>query len=139
MQSWYLGSEAGYATANVVSGEVNPSGKMPFSIPVKLEDNAAHHFGTKAFPGDGTDVVYEEGILVGYRWHDTKKIPALFPFGYGMSYTTFSYGKMATNKKVYGKEDTSNSLLRLPMTGNVRVRKLHRFMFHNPILCWNVR
>lgn len=106
MQSWYLGSEAGYATANVVSGEVNPSGKMPFSIPVKLEDNAAHHFGTKAFPGDGTDVVYEEGILVGYRWHDTKKIPALFPFGYGMSYTTFSYGKMATNKKVYGKEDT---------------------------------
>ena len=105
MQSWYLGSEAGSATANVIAGDVNPSGKLPFSIPKKLEDNAAHSFGRYSYPGDSIKQVYLEDILVGYRWHDTKKIKPLFPFGYGLSYTTFNYGKITSDKKEYSKDD----------------------------------
>lgn len=106
MQSWYLGSEAGSATANVIAGDINPSGKLPYSIPNKLEDNGAMSFGTISYPGDSIKQIYKEDILVGYRWHDTKKIPALFPFGYGLSYTTFEYGKANTDKKEYGKDET---------------------------------
>lgn len=93
VQAWYLGSMAGKSVANVLSGSVNPSGKLPFSFPHRLEDNAAHHFGTLSYPGDSINQEYKEDILVGYRWHDTKKIPALYPFGHGLSYTTFEYGK----------------------------------------------
>ncbi|MDP4210564.1 MAG: glycoside hydrolase family 3 C-terminal domain-containing protein [Bacteroidota bacterium] len=93
VQSWYTGSEAGNALANVLSGEVNPSGKLPFSFPKKLEDNAAASFGKLAYPGDSINEYYKEDILVGYRWFDTKNIAPLFPFGYGLSYTTFAYSK----------------------------------------------
>ena len=93
VQAWYLGSEAGHALADVLGGAVNPSGKLPMSFPVKLTDNGAHAFDALCYPGDSIRVEYKEDILVGYRWHDTKKIPTLFPFGHGLSYTTFSYGK----------------------------------------------
>jgi beta-glucosidase len=93
LQSWYLGSMAGTSIADVLTGEVNPSGKLPFSFPKKLTDNGAHSFDALCYPGDSIKEVYKEDILVGYRWHDTKKIPALFPFGYGLSYTTFSFSK----------------------------------------------
>ena len=106
MQSWYLGSEAGTATANIIAGDINPSGKLPYSIPKKLEDNGAMSFGTISYPGDSIKQIYKEDILVGYRWHDTKKIPALFPFGYGLSYTKFEYGKANTDKKEYNKDET---------------------------------
>lgn len=95
VQAWYLGSEAGHVLADVLSGTVNPSGKLPISFPVKLTDNGAHSFDALCYPGDSLHVVYKEDILVGYRWHDTKKIPALFSFGHGLSYTTFTYGKAA--------------------------------------------
>ena len=95
MQGWYLGSEAGNALADVISGEVSPSGKLPFSFPKKLEDNGAHAFGELSYPGDSINQYYKEDILVGYRWFDTKKIEPLFPFGYGMSYTTFTWSKPA--------------------------------------------
>ena len=90
VQAWYLGSEAGHAIADVLSGDVNPSGKLPFTFPVKLEDNAAHHFGELSYPGDSISQYYKEGILVGYRWHDTKKIKPQFAFGHGLSYTDFN-------------------------------------------------
>lgn len=99
LQAWYLGSESGHALANVLSGKVNPSGKLPFSFPVKLEDCGAHAFDALCYPGDGTDEEYKEDILVGYRWYDTKKIPALFSFGHGLSYTTFKYGKAVLSAK----------------------------------------
>ncbi len=98
MQGWYLGSEAGNALTDVISGDVNPSGKLPFSFPKKLEDNAAHSFGKLSYPGDSVNVWYKEDILVGYRWFDTKKIEPLFPFGFGLSYTTFAYSKPAADK-----------------------------------------
>lgn len=119
IQSWYLGSESGSATANVISGEVNPSGKLPFSIQKKLEDNGAISFGTISYPGEDNKQIYKEDILVGYRWHDTKKIPALFPFGYGLSYTTFEYGKVTADQKEYGKDDVIKLSVTLTNKGNV--------------------
>lgn len=119
-QSWYLGSEAGTATANIISGKVNPSGKLPFSIPEKLEDNGAHYYGELSYPGDSNkNVYYKEDILVGYRWHDTKKTPALFPFGYGFSYTTFKFGKISTDKKIYTKNEDIEIRFDLTNTGNM--------------------
>ncbi len=93
VQGWYVGSMGGYALADVLSGKVNPSGKLPFSFPVKLSDCGAHSFDALSYPGDSINQVYKEDILVGYRWHDTKNIPSLFPFGHGLSYTKFKYGK----------------------------------------------
>lgn len=96
LQTWYLGSEAGHSFADVVFGDVNPSGKLPFSFPVKLEDSPAH-VGGKAFPNPGKSV-YEEGIYVGYRWFEHKDIKPLFAFGHGLSYTSFEYSDAKINK-----------------------------------------
>lgn len=119
MQSWYLGSEAGNATANIIAGDINPSGKLPYSVPQKLEDNGAISFGTISYPGDSINQIYKEDILVGYRWHDTKKIPALFPFGFGLSYTTFEYGKANTDKKEYNKDETIKVSLTVTNKGKI--------------------
>ena len=119
MQSWYLGSEAGNATARVISGEVSPSGKLPFSIPRRLEDNGAHYFGEKSYPGDGKTIYYMDDIFVGYRWHDTRKIPSLFPFGYGLSYTEFKYGEVSTDRKVYAEADTVKVLVKITNTDSM--------------------
>ncbi|MDR2129626.1 MAG: glycoside hydrolase family 3 C-terminal domain-containing protein [Odoribacteraceae bacterium] len=105
VQAWYGGSEAGNAIARVLDGTVNPSGKLPFTFPVRLEDNAAHAFGTTAYPGENGVESYLEDILVGYRWHDTRRVPPLFAFGHGLSYTTFEYGKPSTDKKTYARDE----------------------------------
>ena len=118
MQSWYLGSQAGTATANIICGEADPSGKLPFSIPVKLEDNSAHYFGAESYPGVNGTQYYKDDILVGYRWHDTKKIGPLFPFGYGLSYTTFQYGKAQTDKKTYRADESVKISFTLKNTGD---------------------
>ncbi|WP_291857079.1 glycoside hydrolase family 3 C-terminal domain-containing protein [Marinilabilia sp.] len=96
VQGWYLGSETGTALASVLVGDANPSGKLPFSFPVKLNDNSAHSVG--GFPGEDGQVHYTEGIFVGYRWHERENIEPLFSFGHGLSYTTFKYGKVTANK-----------------------------------------
>ncbi len=119
MQSWYLGSEAGNVTARVISGEVSPSGKLPFSIPRRLEDNGAHYFGEKSYPGDGKTIYYMDDIFVGYRWHDTRKIPSPFPFGYGLSHTEFKYGEVSTDRKVYAEADTVKVLVKITNTGSM--------------------
>ncbi len=96
VQGWYLGSEAGNALAAVLVGDVNPSGKLPFTFPVKLEDTGAHSMGE--FSKDGEEN-YGEGLLVGYRWNDAKDVAPLFAFGHGLSYTTFEYGEASINRK----------------------------------------
>jgi beta-glucosidase len=96
---------AGHAIADVISGDVNPSGKLPFTFPAKLNDNAAHYFGESSYPGDGVNQYYKEDILVGYRWHDTKKIKPLFAFGYGLSYTNFNLTDIKTDKKTYANDE----------------------------------
>ena len=119
IQAWYLGSEAGHAIADVISGDVNPSGKLPFSFPVKLSDNAAHHFGEISYPGDGTSQHYKEDILVGYRWHDTKKIKPQFAFGYGLSYSSFKVSKVKTDQKSYTSGETIKIACRVTNKGDV--------------------
>lgn len=107
VQAWFIGSEAGHAIADVLFGAVNPSGKLPMTFPVKLSDSPAHASADiKQYPGvertDGSKIVdetYSEGIYVGYRWYDTRKIRPLFAFGHGLSYTSFKYGKVTADRK----------------------------------------
>ncbi|GAB1855469.1 glycoside hydrolase family 3 C-terminal domain-containing protein [Flavobacteriaceae bacterium MHTCC 0001] len=106
LQTWYLGSMAGHAIADVISGDVTPSGKLPFSFPKKLSDNGAHSFGETSYPGVDQTQHYKEDILVGYRWHDTKNIKPLYAFGYGLSYTSFSLDNITSNKDTYTQNDT---------------------------------
>ncbi len=115
VQSWYNGSEAGSALAAVLSGDVNPSGKLPFTFPVKLTDNGAHALG--AYPGDSV-VSYKESIFVGYRWMDQHKIKPLFSFGHGLSYTTFAYGKAEISQKTMTASDSLRVSLTLKNTGS---------------------
>lgn len=119
VQGWYLGSMGGKSLADVLGGAVNPSGKLPFSFPVKLEDCGAHAFDALSYPGDSIKEVYKEDILVGYRWYDTKKIPALFPFGHGLSYTTFQYGKPVASAKKMAADGTLTVTVPVKNTGSV--------------------
>ncbi|CEN51767.1 Beta-glucosidase BoGH3A (fragment) [Capnocytophaga canimorsus] len=114
-KNWYLGSEAGNALADILAGDVNPSGKLPFTFPVKLQDNGAHAMGE--YPGSENET-YHEGILVGYRWADTKKIKPLFAFGHGLSYTTFEYGKVSADKKTMSVNDKITFSVSVKNTGN---------------------
>ena len=100
VESWFLGTQAGHAIADVLLGKVNPSGKLPFTFPVKLEDNACHALG--AYSNDSNEVVYKEGIFVGYRWAEKQDIKPLFAFGHGLSYTTFEYGEAKCRKTKNG-------------------------------------
>ncbi len=119
VQTWYLGSEAGNALSSVLSGEVNPSGKLPFTFPKQLSDCGAHSFDKLCFPGDSIREVYKEDILVGYRWYDTKAIPVQFHFGYGLSYTTFTLSKPTTDKTDYTKAETVKMTFSVQNTGKV--------------------
>jgi beta-glucosidase len=92
LQAWYPGMEGGDALARVLFGDVNPSGKLPATFPKHLIDCPAQ--ALDAYPGTNGTVTYSEGLLVGYRWYDTKRIEPLFPFGFGLSYTTFHYSQL---------------------------------------------
>ncbi|MGQ1948481.1 glycoside hydrolase family 3 C-terminal domain-containing protein [Geofilum sp. OHC36d9] len=116
VQGWYLGSETGHAMAAILVGDVNPSGKLPFSFPVKLSDNSAHSAGE--YPGKNGVVKYNEGLFVGYRWLDKQKIKPLFSFGHGLSYTTFEYGKLTLNQKSMSKKGTITCAIRIKNTGS---------------------
>ena len=123
VQAWYLGSEAGSAIASVLTGDVNPSGKLPFTFPASLQDVGAHKLGE--YPGtprsDGSPIVdqkYNEGIFVGYRWVDKEKTKPLFSFGHGLSYTTFAYGKAVADKKVMGQDEMLTITLPVTNTGS---------------------
>lgn len=92
LYAWYPGMEGGNALARVLFGDASPSGRLPFTFPARLEDSPAHALG--AYPGKDGTVRYEEGLLVGYRWFDAKKVAPLFPFGHGLSYTRFEYSNL---------------------------------------------
>ena len=96
VETWFSGTMTGHAMADVLFGDVNPSGKLPFTFPVKLEDNGAH--ATDAYHKDSLTVEYKEGIFVGYRWAEKHNIKPLFAFGHGLSYTTFEYGTARCKK-----------------------------------------
>jgi beta-glucosidase len=114
--SWFNGSEGGNALADVLFGDVNPSGKLPFTFPVTLEDSPA--YALNAYPGDSS-VNYSEGILVGYRWFDTKNIKPLFCFGHGLSFTNYIYSALKADKKKYNIDDTIKICLDIKNTGTI--------------------
>ncbi len=113
--SWYGGMEAGNAVADALSGKVNPSGKLPFTMPVVLDQSPAHALGN--FPGHNLKVTYEEDILVGYRWFDAKNIVPQFPFGFGLSYTTFELSGLKTDKAIYGMNDSIHLMFTIKNSG----------------------
>ena len=119
VQGWYMGSESGNALTDVLSGAVNPSGKLPFSFPKRLEDNSAIHFGAISYPGVNDQQNYLDDILVGYRWHDTKKIAAQFAFGFGLSYTSFVLGKPQTDASTYSKDGVIKLTVSIQNTGKL--------------------
>ena len=126
VQDWYLGTQAGHSLADVLSGDVNPSGHLPFTIPVSYADNPVQ---TEAqYPGilrdtmlDGLpvlDMEYTEGIYVGYRWYDLHG-GVLFPFGHGLSYTTFEFGEPTLSKKSMKEDGTVTVTVPVKNTGSV--------------------
>ena len=122
LQAWFLGSESGNSLADVIFGHVNPSGKLPMTFPVRLDDVAAHavgeYPGTKRADSDIVDIRYNEGVLVGYRWFDTKKIRPLFAFGHGLSYTTFGYGKLSADASKIGPDGAMTLSVDVTNTGS---------------------
>ena len=136
LQAWYGGMEGGNALAGILFGDINPSGKLPCTFPVRLSDSPAHALG--AYPGrDGVER-YSEGLLVGYRWYDTRQVAPLFPFGHGLSYTRFGYsglrivreGDPSTTPAWTVRFDVTNIGDRAGAeTAQVYVRELHPGVF----------
>ena len=120
VEGWYCGSEAGNALASILVGDVNPSGKLPFSMYAKLEDYHAHSFNDSiVYPGLNHQQIYKDDIFVGYRWSDLhKKIRPMFSFGHGLSYTTFEYGKAEIDKKVVQQGESLRVRIPVTNTGN---------------------
>ena len=128
VQGWFIGSEAGNAITDVLSGDVNPSGKLPFTFPMSLADVGAHAAGE--YPGNKAELdaskewgdtireYYNDDIFVGYRWADKEKTTPLFPFGHGLSYTTFEYGKPTADKKTMTADGTITVSVNVKNTGN---------------------
>jgi beta-glucosidase len=110
----YLGGQAvGKAVIKVLFGDVNPSGRLPETFPLKLEDNPSYLF----YGGEKDTVEYREGIFVGYRYYDKKKMDVLFPFGYGLSYTTFEYSNLITDKQRFKDNETVTVSVDVTNTG----------------------
>ena len=147
VQGWWNGIEGGHALADILYGEIAPSGKLPFTFPVKLEDSPAYALGNFPQKQEETDVFaaahrdditggqrqaaprprqrvspkayYTEGMYVGYRWFDTKNVPVMFAFGHGLSYVTFDYANIATNKSSYKANDTIEVTFDLTNNGDM--------------------
>lgn len=157
--SWFNGSEGGNALADVLLGEISPSGRLPFTIPVKLEDSPAYALGNypqndsnadvfaslvstgdttgknreeiaKGLKNDPDNAYYSEESLVGYRWFDTKKVPVMYPFGHGLTYVGFEYSKLGTDKKTYGKNDVINVTFELQNTGGMTADEVVQVYVH---------
>jgi beta-glucosidase len=118
LEVWYPGMEGGRAIANVLFGDVNPSGKLPMTFPNKIEDNSAHK-SEKTFPGVDLKVYHEEGLYVGYRHFDKENIKPLFPFGFGLSYTEFKFEEVkTTNNKIKMIQGTLEINVKITNVGN---------------------
>lgn len=157
--SWFNGSEGGNALADVLLGEISPSGRLPVTIPAKLEDSPAYAMGNYPQNNQNTDVFatlvstgdntgkepetseeepkndrdnafYTEGSLVGYRWFDTKNIPVMYPFGHGLTYTRFEYSNLRTDKKTYGLDDVITITFKLKNTGGMTADEVVQAYVH---------
>ena len=122
VQGWYGGTETGNALADVLTGKVNPSGRLPFSVPFKYEDGPIkterQYPGIKEEGDQFWQTHYDEGVYVGYRWYDSKGVPAQFPFGHGLSYTTFEYSNAKAAKSVMKADGTLKVSVDVVNTGD---------------------
>jgi beta-glucosidase len=165
--SWFNGSEAGNALADVLTGNISPSGHLPFTLPVKLEDSPAYALGNYPQGSRNSDVFanlvsnggstekneqksdqkneddpntayYSEEFLVGYRWYDTKNVKVMYPFGHGLSYTSFEYRNLKTDKVKYGTDDLIKLTFELINTGKVKGDEVVQAYVHriNPSVDW---
>lgn len=126
LQAWYLGNETGNTLADILTGEVNPSGKLPYTYYASLDQVGAHKLG--AYPGTPNvdsfgnqiwDMPYNEGIFVGYRFIDKNKLKPTFPFGHGLSYTKFEYGELTLSDKSMTADGTVKATVTLKNVGKV--------------------
>jgi len=116
IEAWYPGMEGGHVIADVIFGDVNPSGKLPLTFPKQLSDSPAHA-SERTFPGD-ENVYYDEGVFVGYRHFDTRSIEPQFPFGFGLSYTSFSYDSLQLGDTKFSADGILDLSMRLTNTGD---------------------
>ena len=116
VEAWYCGSQSGTALADIIFGDVNPSGKLPVTFPVRPEDNGAHALG--AYDPASTEAHYSEGIFVGYRWAQKKDIKPLFAFGHGLSYTTFSYSEAEISRTTMSENGNVTVSVNVTNTGD---------------------
>jgi beta-glucosidase len=115
IEAWYPGQEGGHVIADIIFGDVNPSGKLPLTFPKRLEDSPAH-LTEKRYPGN-EKVFYEENIFVGYRYFDTQNIKPLFPFGFGLSYTNFKYKNIELDKTEFSDNEKLTVSLKIENIG----------------------
>jgi beta-glucosidase len=157
--SWFNGTEGGNALADVLLGNISPSGRLPFTLPVKLEDSPAYALGnypqgnknadvfanlvsetdsiaisaekkSEALNRDPNTANYSEESLVGYRWFDTKKLPVMYPFGYGLTYTDFNYSALKTDSEKYGENDIIRVSFELKNTGKMAADEVVQVYIH---------
>lgn len=114
LEAYLCGQAAGGAAVDILYGKVNPSGHLAETFPIKLEDNPTF----LTFPGEGDNAPYPEGVFVGYRYYSTKKMPVLFPFGHGLSYTSFSIGNIKTDADTYTDRDSVKVSVDITNTGD---------------------
>ena len=135
VQAWFVGSESGEAIASVLMGDVNPSGKLPFTWYASLDQCGAH--ATGSYPGTWRedrqiiDEEYKEGIFVGYRWMDKGKRAPLFAFGHGLSYTTFQLGKLTADKRQMTADETLTFTIPVTNTGKVAGAETVQLYIHD--------
>jgi len=151
---WFNGSEGGHALADVLLGKLSPAGRLPFTLPVKLEDSPAYALGNypqtdevksdifinlvdgaqaeRSGSGDKNTAHYSEEILVGYRWFDTKNVKPMFPFGHGLTYAAFEYADIKTEKAKYGANETIKVGFKLGNTGNREAGEVVQLYVRHP-------
>jgi len=127
LEAWMMGQAGGEVIADVLFGKVNPSGKLAETFPLKLVDTPAHLH----WPGGNGKVHYNEGLFVGYRYYDAKEIPVLFPFGYGLSYTTFAYSNLKVSAQNFKDSDGLTITVEITNTGKVTGKEIGQVYVHD--------
>lgn len=129
IEAWYPGQECGNAIADVLFGDVNPSGKLPQTFPVRIQDNPAF----LNYPGENGHVHYGERMFVGYRWYGARQIAPLFPFGFGLSYTTFAYGEVQLSSDEIAPGENVTAEIEITNMGDVAGKEIVQLYIHDRV------
>jgi beta-glucosidase len=127
LEAWMMGQAGGGAIADVLFGKVNPCGKLAETFPLKLEDTPAY----LNYPGENGEVLYGESLFIGYRYYDTKKVPVMFPFGYGMSYTSFAYSSPRISASTFNADDGLTVSVDVTNTGKAAGKEIVQVYVHD--------